>query len=225
MTPTPHSSPDSVPPSNRHDVREPHAVELPADLVSLARSLDALAAADSAAAPLGMEDRIWAGSRGHVAATPPELMPMVSGLEELSVSERSSASDELEPRAFELSREAIAGGRPLGTEPTLRIAGSERDERSAVVVVDRFRLVRRLSVAAAAVALAGLGIGAYVASRPFNPGAPASDSLAERLDRELSSLYEAVELSKGEVGSASSRETNFELDSSWLNEIYTEESL
>lgn len=202
--------------------------DLPADLLDLARSLDALAGREAAAPGAGLADRVWSASRASIAGTPSELARISADLEALAGSERAAAPADLEPTSFELSREAIAGGLPRAAIPALRIAADAASQSSAaptVVIRDRFRFVRRFASLAAALTLAGVGVTVFLASRP-SPVSPAStDALAERLDRELSSLFEAVDLAEPVRTTAARRDAEYEVDQSWLEAIFAEESL
>ncbi|MFN7021302.1 MAG: hypothetical protein ACK4WH_08265 [Phycisphaerales bacterium] len=202
--------------------------DLPADLLDLARSLDALAERETAASGAGLPDRVWSASRAPIVGTPAELARTAAGLEALACSERAAAPADLEPSSFELSREAIAGGLPSAPIPALRICGGPSAHAPAspsVVVHDRFRFVRRFASLAAALTLAGVGVAVFLASRPSPVGPVSSDVLAERLDRELSSLFEAVDLAQPVRATVSRHDTEFEVDQSWLEAIFAEESL
>lgn len=212
-----------------HDINDfdQDAGNLPADLRMLGDALDALGSAERSAAPSSLTDRVFAAAPCVQSGDTVDVRPIADGLDRLGEHEADHAPTRLEAVAFELSREAIAGGRaPVDRgEPALRLSRSA-PEIPQVVVRPRFAVSGRMLALAAALGLCGVGIAVFQATRsgtvPVQP--ESSIALAERVDREFSSLFEVMDTSYGESASVGA-DSDHGIDTGWLEELYGQESL
>lgn len=192
--------------------------EVPDELRELNGLLDALGRHEASSARPGLDDRIAAASISAVQIAP-DVATVSQRLEVLASAERRAAPVDLEDHAFELSREAIAGGRGFGIEPSAPIRPAE-----SPVVVRRSLWMSRTARIAAALVVGGGGLAAAVLIlRGSSPPAPGSNlTLAERFDNEFDSLFEVIATESHDP--IVNSETG-EYEPGWLDDLFNRESL
>lgn len=206
------------------------------ELAALDASVGRLAAEDAAHAPAGLEDRVFATSRLAIAPVPRDIAPVATKVDRLAAAEQASGRPELEAQAFELSREAVASGRyvdpaTLGAGSTLSLVGE--GERPPRVVVRKRSLAWALRIAAA-IALAGgtLAIWQYGWSTPSQdkdavavlPKPQTADQLVAKISDEMDVLFEVIGTDHT-MSSVDSRDAESEHDTTWVDNLFSKESL
>lgn len=192
--------------------------EVPDELRELNGLLEALGRHDASSSGPGFDDRIAAASISALQIAP-DVSPVSRRLEVLASAERRAAPADLEDHAFELSREAIAGGRGSDIEPPAPIRLAE-----SPVVVRRSLWMSRTARIAAALVVGGGGFAAAVLMLRGNTSpVPGSNlTLAERFDNEFDSLFEVIATESHDP--IVNSETG-EYEPGWLDDLFNRESL
>lgn len=207
-----------------HSNTQPHDdafAPLDADLASLVADLDALGAADRAAAPASLTTSVVAA----IAASG-ELAGVRAQAAELGAIDRAAAHPELESRVFQSSREHIgppAALRPAGNHPHVH-DGAARTPRRAL----RFPGSRFVPLAATLALGTGLAV-LVLALRPGSstpdvarsgtttPTALSSEQLAAQIERDMDALFIAMQDAAPKDSDRSSPTS--ESTAEWLNDL------
>lgn len=197
---------------NKHDRnRMPRRSEqdtehLDSDLIEISRLLDRLGSAEADSSTGDLNERVAAAGLGALHG----VVETSAQVSELGARERASAPRDLETHVFDASRKEL-GAAPVRA---LRLAGTTASESGRVVVVRRSWA--RLAVAACLAIVAGAG--AWVMLRPASTGtvqlADGTARVAEQLQQEMDTLFQALDDSP--VATTRERETEF--DPAWLDD-------
>lgn len=130
--------------------------QMDAELLSLAAELDMLGAADRAASPFGVEDRIMQATLASLHG----VEPVTAQVAELGAADRGAAPNQLEERVFAESVTTLREAAPIATvaaAPILRHTGHE-DRRGNRVARRAWWANQYARLAAAVVLVAGVGL-------------------------------------------------------------------
>lgn len=200
------------------------------ELAALDAALGRLLLEDAGCAPTGLEDRVFAASRRAISPLPRDIAPVGASVDRLANAERAAGSEALEDTAFELSREAVASGRYVEPRPALGLVGE--GELSRVTVRRRFPM-RALAIAAA-IGLAGGAVTVWQAGRAVpakgqnmaahGTGSQSADQLAANISDEMDVLFEVIGTDHA-VSSADTADSDQEHDATWIDNLFSKESL